>query len=368
MHRGCAVVPCDHSLNGQGPRERTGPPYLRPMHRTLIVLAAWMPILLFGQAPTKQEVKVRRQLDKGKAYAAIRNATAMVLKGTHPEFLALRAEGYNAIGEFSKAEADARSAMQLLPGRREGLLQLALAEQGLGRLDSAAHHLRQVLGTGADAEVRYRLALVEMSRGQLGAAMTEIDRALAMAGAPGPQTARLHRVKGEVAAMAGDSLLARQQLDSAVALAPDDPVNYNSRGYYAHAWRGEHGKAIADYSRAIRLNPNYSYAFNNRGWSRYKLGEKDKALKDIGQAKRRKASNPFIYRNLGVIALESGDTAKACMLFRQALDWGFTASHGPEVEQRISACCGKLPVPVQPPATNARRPETPVVPRSNAPE
>src|SRR5690606_35157986 len=131
----------------------------------------------------------------------------------------------------------------------------------------------------------------------------------------GPDAAKLHRVKGEVAAMAGDSLLARTALDRAVALAPDDPVNYNSRGYSGHAFRGDHAGAIAEYDKAIKLNPNYSYAFNNRGWSLYKTGQTAKALKDIQHARKKKPRNPFIYRNLGIISVEGGDTLQGCIYF-----------------------------------------------------
>lgn len=316
---------------------------------------------------------MRKQLAKGKAYPAIRIASGMLAKKTHPEFYALRAEGYNSISEFKKAESDARAAIRLLPDSVNGLFQLAAAEQGQGRLDSSAAHFRQVLERQPSVEVRYRLAVVEQMRGRLTEAAQQIDQAIAMDGAANASSARLHRIKGEVAAMAGDTALARTELDRALALAPDDPVNYNSRGYYAHAWRGDHRGAIADYDRAIKLNPNYSYAFNNRGWSEYKIGETDKGIKDINRARKKKIHNPYVYRNLGVIALETGDTAKACMLLRQALDRDFTALYGDEVEKRVLSSCkgsadGKPIVPVQPSqGLIDRKTDKPVL-RTNAPE
>lgn len=338
--------------------------------RSLLLSAVLLaPFLVAGQTPSKREIKVRRQLAHNKVYPAIRNATAMLIKGGHPEFHALRAEGYNNIAEHGKAEADARESLRLLPGNPDGLYQLALAEQGAGRWDSAAFHLRELLRQAPGVDTRYRLAMVEQARGRLDEAMAEIGRAIAESGPPGPDAARLHRVKGEIAAMAGDTALARAELDQAIELAPSDPVNYNSRGYYLHAWRGDHRAAVQEYDRAIKLNPNYSYAFNNRGWSLYQLGETAQGLKDIERARRRKVRNPYVYRNLGMIALGSGDTAKACMLLRQALDNGFTVLYGHEVENTIAASCGRLPVPVQPPSrTPAPRPADGTMPRSNAPE
>lgn len=343
------------------------------MRVTTLLALLLISFFAVAQARIPQERKVRRQLAKGNAYPAIRIASGVLSKNTHPEFYALRAEGYNSISEFKKAEADARSSLRLLPDSVNGLFQLAAAEQGLGRLDSSAAHFRQVLKRQPSVEVRYRLAVVEQMQGRLADAMEDIDKAIDMDGTTTPSSARLHRVKGEVAAIAGDSVLARTELDRAIELAPSDPVNYNSRGYYAHAWRGDHRGAIADYDRAIKLNPNYSYAFNNRGWSRYKIGETDKGVKDIQRARKKKIHNPFVYRNLGVIALETGDTAKACMLLRQALDRDFTALYGDEVEKLVLSSCkgtadGKPMVPVQPAQGTFDRKTDHPVPRTNAPE
>lgn len=338
------------------------------MRSSLLIALLSAPLLLLGQSTANKERKVRSQLARGKAYAAARNATAMLLKGGHPEFLVLRAQAYNNIGEHGKAEVDARAAMQQLPANPEGLLQLALAEKGQGQLDSASIHLQLLQQRQPGPDARYQLALVQQSQGRLKEAMAMVNGALAADTNTGsPASAKLHRVKGELAALLGDTALAQRELDQAIALAPEDPVNYNSRGYFVHAWKGDHAGAIRDYDRALKLNPNYSYAFNNRGWSRYKLGETGAAIKDIERAKRRKAHNPFVYRNLGVIALETGDTAKACTLLRQALVEGFTALYGTEVEERIATSCANNGKPANAPA--AEQPgKKPVTPRTNAPE
>lgn len=325
-----------------------------------------------AQTTPRTEAKVRAKLAKGKAYPAIRIATGALGKPGHPEFYALRAQGYNAIAEFTKAAQDARTAMQLLPDSLSGLFQLAVAEQGMGQLDSADVHFAELIRQKPTVEAYFRQAQVRQLQGKLQDAMADIESALALGGPDNAASAPLHRTKGELAAMAGDTAMARTELDKAVQLAPNDPVNYNSRGYYLFAFRGNHAEAIREYGRAIKLNPNYSYAFNNRGWSWYKEGNTKKALKDINRAKRKKSMNPFVYRNLGVIALESGDTAKACVLLREAVDKGFTALYGNEVEQLMERSCKQVPttknkVPLQAPqGTMDQRQNRPPV-RSNAP-
>ncbi|HRN35308.1 MAG TPA: tetratricopeptide repeat protein [Flavobacteriales bacterium] len=344
--------------------------------RTGLILATLLaPFLVSGQGQSRLENKVRKQLDRGKAYPAIRNATALIGKQDNAEFRVLRAEGYNMIGEHAKAEADARASLKQRPeGNTPALMQLATAEQGQGQWDSAAAHLQTILDHSPDLEARFQLATVEQRQGKLDSAMANINQALAPFAPDDATATKLHRLKGEIAAMLGDTALAKAELDRAVSLAPSDPVNYNSRAYYLHAWRGDHRAAIADYDRAIKLNPNYSYAFNNRGWSRYKLGETAKGVRDIGRAKQKKKSNPYVYRNLGMIALETGDSTKACAFFRQALDWGFTAQFGPEVEEKMAASCSlptgsKAQPPVQhPPQDHPDRRNGTPLPRTNAPQ
>ncbi len=54
---------------------------------------------------------------------------------------------------------------------------------------------------------------------------------------------------------------------------------YYNRGL-AYRQKNDPGRAIADYSRAIRLDPTYIPAYANRGYAYYKQGRMDKALAD----------------------------------------------------------------------------------------
>ena len=54
--------------------------------------------------------------------------------------------------------------------------------------------------------------------------------------------------------------------------------------WIAYFKSGEHQKAIDDYSKAIELNPQYAYAYYNRGIAHNDLGEHQKAIDDYYQA------------------------------------------------------------------------------------
>src|SRR5262245_52849608 len=71
--------------------------------------------------------------------------------------------------------------------------------------------------------------------------------------------------------MRGETLSGNQQCDRAIAdyttaiqLKPDYAEAYNDRGF-AYYLKGDFERAIADFTRAIELRPNYPRAYNSRG-------------------------------------------------------------------------------------------------------
>ena len=316
----------------------------------------------------KQWDKVLSFYARGKVYPGIRKCDhMMVVKPPQKDFLILRAEGNNKIGEYDRAKNDAREAYGLFEGelRRLAALQLGISMLGVGAPDSARTWLERSLGSSKDAEAWYRLGLLEKAKKDHNAAIAYFDKVLAIE----PSNALVLSERGGSYALMGDTVMAKESLDKALELEPRNAVLWNARGYFLHASSGHFAKAIADYDRAIKLDPNYSYAFNNRGWAYYKLGNRDKALKNINLAAKKSRTNPFVYRNLGVIALESGDTTRACGHFHTALSLQFTAFHGPEVRELLNANCdrGMPDPPVTPDPDNGNAPVIPETPRTNAP-
>lgn len=334
------------------------------------VLILAHPTFAQSKAAVKMETSVRSLLAKGKIYKARTKCDAALVREPLPLFYVLRADANNRIGDHAKAVEDARTGLKGLPASSEALMQLAIAEQGLGLADSAIAHFQHVLGQMPSTEAHYYLALAYQSKHDGPQALSELNSA----GAGGVENvqlgARILRAKGECHMMANDTLAAKADFDQAIALTPDDPVIFNSRGWLLYAATGQYAKAVADFDRAIKINPNYSYAFNNRGWCRYKMGQKEKAIADIERALKRKASNPFAYRNLGIIALESGDKPQACVHFRSALENNFTQLFGAEVQGLVDTHCAGLEIkqdPAKMPNAPLDKPLTVPTPRTNAP-
>jgi tetratricopeptide (TPR) repeat protein len=86
--------------------------------------------------------------------------------------------------------------------------------------------------------------------------------------------------------------------DKIIARAKDTKANlaiaYSNRGNDYQS-KGEHDKAIADYTQSIELNPAEPGPRRNRGWSHGQKHEFDLALDDYNQTLKLKASYPGIY-------------------------------------------------------------------------
>ena len=69
----------------------------------------------------------------------------------------------------------------------------------------------------------------------------------------------------------------------AIEIQPNNAMDYNNRGsLYEHA--GEHDRAIIDLDRAIALDPKLAMAYANRGASHLGKGDADRALFEFDRA------------------------------------------------------------------------------------
>ena len=77
--------------------------------------------------------------------------------------------------------------------------------------------------------------------------------------------------------------------------------------------------ALADYTEAIRLKPDYAEAYNNRGAVKYALGRHDDALADYAEAIRLKPDHANPYYNLGIVKAKLGRYEDALADYAEAI-------------------------------------------------
>lgn len=100
--------------------------------------------------------------------------------------------------------------------------------------------------------------------------------------------------------------------------ALDQSVVYYYRGS-ARAFKGEYDRAIADFDKAIQLQPEFALAYLNRGGAYYYKGNYDRAIADCDQAVRLQPDFAMAYRNRGLAYFSKGSYDRAVADYDQVL-------------------------------------------------
>jgi tetratricopeptide (TPR) repeat protein len=106
--------------------------------------------------------------------------------------------------------------------------------------------------------------------------------------------------------------------DQAIKLKPDYAFAYNNRGIARRAL-GDNKGAIADYDQAIKLKPDYATAYYNRGIARSALGDNKGAIADYDQAIKLKPDYADAYNNRGIARRALGDNKGAIADYDQSI-------------------------------------------------
>jgi len=91
---------------------------------------------------------------------------------------------------------------------------------------------------------------------------------------------------------------------------PDADEAFN-RGFNYHA-DGHYEKAIFEYNKAIKINPQHAMAYNNRGIVYESKGQYDKAISDFSKALEIDPKLANAYVNRGSLMNKLGNTKMAC--------------------------------------------------------
>ena len=116
----------------------------------------------------------------------------------------------------------------------------------------------------------------------------------------------------------GDHARAIQDYTEAIALNPDLAKAYNNRGI-AYGKKGDRARAIQDFDKAIALTPDDANAYNNRGVAYWSEVESDRAIQDFDKAIALTPDDAEVYNNRGVAYVFKGESDSAIQDFDKAI-------------------------------------------------
>jgi Flp pilus assembly protein TadD len=119
----------------------------------------------------------------------------------------------------------------------------------------------------------------------------------------------------------GDKQGALADYNRAIQIDPNYAFAYHNRGILKDDKLNDIPGALADYNRAIQLNPNYAKAYYNRGFLKYtKLNDTPGALADYNRAIQINPNDAFAYHNRGVLKHDKlNDTPGALADYNRAI-------------------------------------------------
>jgi tetratricopeptide (TPR) repeat protein len=117
----------------------------------------------------------------------------------------------------------------------------------------------------------------------------------------------------------GDYGRAIADYNRAIELNPKLAKAYTNRGN-AHHGKGDYDRAIADYNRGIELDPNYDTAYNGRGNAYTGKSEYDRAIADYNRAIELNPKYAVAYNSRGWAYYKKGDYDRAIADLNRAVE------------------------------------------------
>src|SRR5262245_12819197 len=103
---------------------------------------------------------------------------------------------------------------------------------------------------------------------------------------------------------------AAADFSAALRLDPEQALFYHNRAWAFHR-QGDYSRAIADFTRAVDLKPTDATFYNDRGFTHLESGKLTEALADFDTALGINPNHALAYNNRGFVRFKKGEHAEA---------------------------------------------------------
>jgi tetratricopeptide (TPR) repeat protein len=260
-----------------------------------------------------------------------------------------RALAKNIKGDADGALADYNHAIELDPKSAGAFNSRGMIQKSKGNLDGALADFTKAIELNDKLAIAYKnRGEAKQAKGDTAGAREDLERAgeldpelmskesvagsssnRATSASPAPSSPRTGGPNLRQAERYYESGLKKQQegnLDGAIAdytraikLNPNYTEAYNNRGNLKGA-KDDHDGAIADFDRAIELDPKHTISYNNRGVQKEEKHDFDGAIADFNHAIELDPKYAYSYNNRGNAKKAKGDFDGAIADFTRAIE------------------------------------------------
>ena len=222
-------------------------------------------------------------------------------------------------GDIDGAIADYDRAIEFNPSNFFGYYKRGKAKRTKGQLDGAIADFTAAIEIDSESTVAYKdRAEAKQANGDVAGAAEDLKHTGEASQHPGYEESVADLVnRGSGKGDKGDLDGALADFDRAIALDPKDAFAYFNRAY-AKRLKNDVAGAIADYTRAIELDSRWANAYYNRGNVKARNNDADGAIADYNRAVEIEHDFARAYHNRAVIKEAKGDVTGARADFTKA--------------------------------------------------
>jgi tetratricopeptide (TPR) repeat protein len=284
------------------------------------VLASCTAIIDNPQTPEADRLDARitragALADSGQTAKALAELAAVIARDPG------RARAFRAQGEILRQDGKTQAALDALnkaiklePDNANGYEDRGNAFNDAGKYDRAIDDYNEALRLKPDfAQAFSDRGAAWYFKGENQKAIADYDEAIRL----DPNNARAYTNRGTAYGKMGHFELALQDDTAAIRIDPTEPEFFDNRGLHL-AENGDHSGAIADYDQAIKMRRDAKF-LADRGDSFQALKQYDRAIADYDAALKLDPKFERAYNNRGAAWRGKGDRTRALRDYAEAM-------------------------------------------------